>query len=269
MPPDALRKHHASESAAAPADGAEQERAPARTPLYLALAHDLESRIRDGQLPVGTLLSPEPDLATEFGVSRHTIRQAIQRLRRLGLVSAKKGVGTIICEADTARARRFVSASRADLSEQAEGTDFSIFESGLVRARGSLAAELGCRPGREWFTLKGMRSEIGADRPMALDEVYVDPRLAETLKPMNPIRQAIFRLVEEVTGERIAEIRQTIRPVILDPATAEPLKALAGEPALKVTRAYLSLSGRLLELSHQTLPADRFAYRTVLRDVTA
>ena len=263
MPPDALRKHHASESAAAPADGAEQERAPARTPLYLALAHDLESRIRDGRLPVGTLLSPEPDLATEFGVSRHTIRQAIQRLRRLGLVSAKKGVGTIICEADAASARRFVSASRA------EGTDFSIFESGLVRARGSLAAELGCRPGREWFTLKGTRSEIGADRPMALDEVYVDPRLAETLKAMNPIRQAIFRLVEEVTGERIAEIRQTIRPVILDPATAEPLKALAGEPALKVTRAYLSLSGRLLELSHQTLPADRFAYRTVLRDVTA
>ena len=86
MAPDALRKRRKSESAADFVEGAEQESASARTPLYLALAHDLESRIRDGRLPVGTLLSPEPDLAAEFGVSRHTIRQAIQRLRRLGLV---------------------------------------------------------------------------------------------------------------------------------------------------------------------------------------
>ncbi|MEE2950190.1 MAG: GntR family transcriptional regulator [Pseudomonadota bacterium] len=269
MSSDAARKQKRRESGVETATGPVQDNSSARTPLYLALAHDMESRIRDGRLPLGSLLPPEPELAAEFGVSRHTLRQAIQRLRRLGLVSAKKGVGTTICEADASSVRRFVSASRADLSEQAEGTDFAIFESGVVRARGALASELACRPGREWFTLKGTRSEIGADCPMALDEVYVDPRLAETLKAMNPIRQAIFRLVEEVTGERIAEIRQTIRPVILDRPTAEVLNAQAGEPALKITRAYFSPSGRLLELSHQTLPADRFAYTTVLRDVTA
>src|SRR5688572_4838947 len=63
-------------------------------PLYVRLAQSLGDGIASGRYSVGTLLPTEAKLGQTFGVSRYTVRQAIQHLRHQGLVSARKGVGT-------------------------------------------------------------------------------------------------------------------------------------------------------------------------------
>ena len=59
-------------------------------PLYLQVAHHLESRISDGEYPVGSLLPTENEIAAALGVSRQTVRQAIATLRNKGRLSARK-----------------------------------------------------------------------------------------------------------------------------------------------------------------------------------
>ena len=44
-------------------------------PLYLQVAHHLESRISDGEFPVGSLLPTENEIAAALGVSRHMARR--------------------------------------------------------------------------------------------------------------------------------------------------------------------------------------------------
>src|SRR5690606_33019661 len=87
------------DTSVAPARRRPQENEAARgsdsaVPLYIQVARTLQNRISVGEFPIGSLLPTEIELAKYYGVSRQTIRQAVQLLRQQRLVSAKKGVGT-------------------------------------------------------------------------------------------------------------------------------------------------------------------------------
>ncbi|NBR99674.1 MAG: GntR family transcriptional regulator, partial [Actinobacteria bacterium] len=51
-----------------------------RLPLYLALAQTLRQEIDAKKYKIGALLPPEDQLVVKYGVSRHTVRQALREL---------------------------------------------------------------------------------------------------------------------------------------------------------------------------------------------
>src|SRR5690606_15067728 len=72
-------------------------------PLYFQFAQQLQHLIESGVLTPGTRLENEISLADRFGLSRPTMRQAMQHLVDKGLLSRKRGVGTRVI---TDRVRR-------------------------------------------------------------------------------------------------------------------------------------------------------------------
>ena len=68
-----------------------------------AVAASLERRILEGSLKPGDRLPPERELAIELGVSRPSLREAIQKLASKGMVQSRQGGGTYV----THRLRRF------------------------------------------------------------------------------------------------------------------------------------------------------------------
>ncbi|MEU9078096.1 GntR family transcriptional regulator [Kitasatospora sp. NPDC004745] len=69
---------------------------PPDTPLYRRLARRLQERIDAGTYPAGARLPSEPELSTEFGVNRLTVRQAVAELERAAVVEIRRGVGTFV-----------------------------------------------------------------------------------------------------------------------------------------------------------------------------
>ncbi|WP_162941788.1 GntR family transcriptional regulator [Desertimonas flava] len=65
-------------------------------PLYLQIRDDIMARIDGGELAPGGRLESEPELARLYGVGRPTVRQAIDVLRREGLVATRRGSGTFV-----------------------------------------------------------------------------------------------------------------------------------------------------------------------------
>jgi len=65
-------------------------------PLYFQVATQLQQMIESGELPVGGRLANEVELAEQLGVSRPTMRRAIQYLVERGMLVRKRGVGTQI-----------------------------------------------------------------------------------------------------------------------------------------------------------------------------
>src|SRR3954470_22524960 len=63
-------------------------------PLYFQLANRIEKAIRDGQLPPGARLENEVALSERLGLSRPTVRRAIQDLVDKGLLVRRRGIGT-------------------------------------------------------------------------------------------------------------------------------------------------------------------------------
>ena len=234
-------------------------------PLYLQVAHHLETRIGNGDYPVGSLLPTENEIAAALGVSRQTVRQAIATLRNKGRLSARKGVGTRVEAGFDPERKRFIAHSRSELFEIAAETEFVIDTKEEISAQGKLAVELGCRPGRKFLHMAGVRYPGNRSRPFSWNEVYVDAKLSAAVKDLTVARSAIFHYIEQYTGEKIQEIQQEIRPLVLDAEIAAKLDVKPGDLALVVTRRYYGSGRRLLEYAFQVLPAERFTFTTTLR----
>lgn len=235
------------------------------TPRYLTLAKTLQDSIQTGDYPIGSLLPTEVDMATQYGVSRQTVRQAISLLRQQNLLSARKGVGTRV-EAKTGMRRFSYSAtSVSELLEMAHDCELAIESSEMVVARGALATELGCRSGHRWLQLGCTRTVDGELKPLSWTNVYIDGRVAPSVKLPSTMRTALFLFIEKQTGEMFTEIQQEIRATVLDATVAERLGAEVGSPALQITRRYFSTGRRLVQVAVNIFPADRFFYSVAIK----
>ncbi len=63
-----------------------------------SIASDLERRILEGTLKAGERLPPERELAEQLGVSRPSLREALQKLAAKGLVQTRQGGGTLVVD---------------------------------------------------------------------------------------------------------------------------------------------------------------------------
>ena len=244
--------------------------ADAAQPLYIQLAQMLSGRIAAGTYAIGELLPTEAELTVTYSVSRYTVRQAIQHLRQQGLVSARKGVGTRV---EARRADASYSHSIHSLSELlqfAHETRLDLIGQDEIEARGSLAEALGCRSRKRWVRIEGIRRGGDGELPICHSEVYLDAAYKEVAADQGSLRTAIWSLIERQFGETVVEVEQQIEAAILDAKLAAQLQAAPGSPALKFTRRYYVTGRRLVELSVNLHPADRFAYKmSILRDVTS
>jgi GntR family transcriptional regulator len=242
-----------------------QTAASCKTPRYLRLAHKLSDAIRGSLYPVGSLLPTEVELAAQHGVSRQTVRQALSQLRQQGLLSSRKGVGTRVDAKQPPRRFSYSALSETDLDEIAEGTEMTFVSSKMVAARGKLTSQLGCRANHPWLHLSSTRKLDGEELPFSWINIYIDGGVATRLKIPKVLRPALFRLVEQQSGETFVEIIQEIRATILNTTTANHLRTLPGSAALEITRRYFSTGRRLVMVAINTLPSERFFYSVAIK----
>ena len=96
---------------------------PGPIPLYYRLQQHLEERIRGGQLHPGNPLPTEEQLCGQYGVSRITVRHALDSLLHRGLISRRRGVGTFVADnAEPVKLVRLVGSLEDTLSYAAELT---------------------------------------------------------------------------------------------------------------------------------------------------
>lgn len=236
-----------------------------RTPRYATLARDLQNDIASGRYAVGDLLPTELELAARHGVSRQTVRYAIAQLRRQGLLSARKGVGTRVEGRQPPEPVTYSALSAVDLVEMAAGSVMTIDRAEWIFARGRLAAELGCRPNRRWLRLTCRRAVDTYRKPFAAISTYIDGAIADGLELPETHYKALFLLVEEQSGETCLEIQQEIRATILSDDIAQKLEAEPGAPALEITRRFYGTGRRLVLVAVNTMPADRFFYSVAIQ----
>ena len=237
-------------------------------PLYVRLAQSLGEGIARGRYSVGTLLPTEAELGQTFGVSRYTVRQAIQHLRHQGLVSARKGVGTRVEARQRKSSYTHSFHSLGELLQYASQTRLAVLEQDTRRARAAEAELLGCRSGKRWLRVTGVRYPARSGKPICLSEIFIDAAYEAIAGEIGRARTAICAIIERRFGETVVEVEQQIEGAILSGDEAQHLDADEGDPALRITRRYFVTGRRLIELSTSLHPADRFSYAmTIKRDV--
>ena len=243
---------------------AKRKRGPGRDALYMQIVRALQKEIAGGKYPVGGRLPTEGELCRRFEVSRHTTREALRHLRDLGFVTPRQGSGTTVAAAKPSF-YVYPIASVADLMQYAAATRFVVAHSSVIAADFKLARRLGCSPGRRWLRLTGFRYAPNELRPVCWTEVFVHAAYAGVRSLVGKRKAPIYTSIEEMYGERVVEVMQTMCAVTVPEAIAAGLQTLPGSPALQIERIYKSARHRVIEVAFNVHPADRFSYRISLR----
>lgn len=234
----------------------------ARAPRYQQLTELLAREIRDGRYPVGSLLPPEPQLCQRFAVSRHTVREAVRLLCEQGLVSRHQGVGTRV-RASHSRKRYVASlSSLRDLMAYAQQTRLEYRGSRRVDADASLASLLRCSEGEHWLELDTCRHPVEGGPPIVHMRIFVRPHCDGMQEALQDGDAWIYGLVERYGGERILEAQQVVGAIAVPTESARVLGVERGSPGLFVRRYYLGRAERLLSVSLNVYPVDRFEFST-------
>ena len=224
------------------------------------IARDLRDAILAGSMPVGSVLPKELELASRYGVSRHTVRVAIAHLTEEGLVNPRKRFGTVVQAARPARSYRQTVASVEDLVQYSADHVRSVHTAEHIKADNTLARDLGCPVGTRWFCISSLRYDRGiGDEPLGLTNVYVKPDEADVvdLARQSPDR-LISSLIADRTGQRIARIDQDVTAMVIDRELAALLVVGENSAALRIVRHYLDDDGQLFVASVSIHPASRF-----------
>jgi DNA-binding GntR family transcriptional regulator len=237
----------------------------ATPPQYILVAQALIKDIEQGRYTVGDLLPPELELCTQFGVSRHTMREAIRKLQEHGLITRQRGVGTRV--KTTKPQSRYVQSATAisDLLQYVKDTRLVTTRAEAVIADAALAEKIKCQVGQRWMYVTGFRY-AGKDKlPLALTEVYINPAFADVQKLIGTLKVPVHTLIERQFGAVVVEVRQEIRAIEIAAGPAKQLSVKPGSAGLLITRQYLGANDQVIEVTVNLHPATRFSYVTSLR----
>ena len=232
-----------------------------RIPLHVQLAQQLEAAIHDGDLPVGSRLSNEVDLAEAYGLSRPTVRQAIARLVDQGLLVRKRGVGTqVVGSSGQVRRSLELTSLYDDLAAAHRKPETEVLRFGIAPASSDVATALQCEAGDRVLRMERLRRADG--EPLALMRNWLPAELLDT-DPSTLAERGLYELLR-AEGVRLKVAHQTISA---QPATTEQARLLSEEPGyplLATTRITYDDHGRAVEYGSHLFRASRYAFEHTL-----
>lgn len=240
-------------------------------PLFRQIAETLSDAIRTGTYTVGTLLPTEAELARRYGVSRHTVRNALAELRTQGLIESRQGRGSAVIRVETRTIYTQSYSSVEELTRFAKGMPLRSVRFEDVTADADLAATLRGREGQGYLMIHGLRFDenCAAGTPVGSVEVYVDATYHRIRDHLGNLEISVAETLEGLYDLRIGRIEQEITVEQLDDTKADLLGVATGTPAMLISRWYTGTNGRVFEIAFSHYPIGRFAYRNVLVRETA
>jgi GntR family transcriptional regulator len=236
---------------------------------YGELAAQLREAIARGDYAGGRQLPTEAELGAEHGVSRQTVRRALQELVSEGLVFRVRGRGTFTTTLSP-NTHHFRSVGSIDeLVALSLETTRETIQPLQMRADVGVASRLQL-DSDQVAVASFRRFEDGI--PFGVIEIFLPPALGRTLQARKVLskagetaRRAIISLVDELVPEGIAGAHQSITAVGLPATFAALLERPAGTPALRIDRLYFDVHGRPVQLAVSHFDPDRYTYRVQLR----
>ena len=228
-------------------------------PLYFQVAQQLERMIEAGELPVGTKLWNEADLALALGLSRPTVRQAVQQLVQSGLLVRKRGIGTHVT-APHVRRRVQLTSLYDDLLQAKKEPRTRTLSLSTVSATPEVAAQLGTETGDPVVRLERLR--FAGDEPLALLVNYLPNGLLElTADELDSI--GLYEKLR-AAGLKPARAHQSIGARRATSRLAKLLHESRGAPLLTMARTALDDEGRVLEYGTHVYRASRYSFEVDL-----
>ena len=221
-------------------------------PLWAQLVEDLNRRLAVGAFDQG--FPGELDLVTEYGVSRHTVREALRRLRESGVLESGRGRLTQVKRGIEQPLGSLYSLFREVESRGMVQTS-QVLDLSLVTDAGAADA-LGLPAGTSLVHLERLR--LADHEPLAHDRVWLPASVAMPLLEADFTHSALYDELATRCDIRLTGGQERITAVNPPPATRALLHLPRGQACLRVEREG-RLGARVVEHRVTTVRGDRYA----------
>lgn len=230
-------------------------------PLYHQVAELLRSWIESSgssevQMP------PELQLVELLGVSRATVRKAVDTLKAEGLAYGRRGLGTFAVQPRLPRPLKLVSLWD-DLVRSGHRVRTDLLHREVEDADADVAERLEIDPGTPVIVLKRLR--FSGERPFSVMRNWHPLVLCQALLEADLSQRSLYEVLRTDCHLVLQRARQTLQARLPDQDEAKLLSIDSGSPVMRMTRQSFTDAGIAAEWADHVYPSDLCEFVTELR----
>ena len=206
------------------------------------------------RLGVGTAIPSERQLSADLGVSRLTVRAALDELAREGYLVRRRGSGTYVQQPKISQQLTMTSFSE-DMRRRGMTPSSRTLSLSRQLAGARLGRFLNVSPGEEIVLVKRLRLADGVS--MAIETLHIPSSIVPGVEP-HDLEGSFYELLRARYGIEIAAATQTIEPTVTNEDESAALGVPLHSPAFLFERTSYDAGGRTLEFVHSIYRGDRY-----------
>ena len=237
--------------------------APSRThplPLWAQVSDDLRRRIDIGSFE--SAFPGEHELTEQYGVSRHTIREALRVLRVEGLLKSERGRGTTVQEARYSQKLGTLYSLFTTIQEQGVSQDSTV-QRLAITVNPTVAEELNVAPESEFVVIERIRFAGG--EAFAYDTAWLLADIARPLLEADFGHTSVYKELRDRCGVEMDSGGERICAQVASHHIATALELVPGSPVFALERIGAS-GNRAIEWRETFIRGDRFTLEVDFSD---
>ena len=228
-------------------------------PLYRQVILDLEKQIKN--MKPNAKLPSERQLLVKYGVSRNTIRLALQNLEERGLIYRLHGKGTFVSSTflDQPNIGGMYSFSE-ELKRTGQKASTKNLSLDLITPDKNIAAQLNLGPREKAYEL--VRLRLADNEPRIFSRTYLPTKLFPKLNLNDLKAKPLYDVMKEKYDQISVMAFEDVEAVCLNQEESRNLAEKVGAPSLKIFRKTINDKNVPIEFTISLARGDKFVYRS-------
>lgn len=228
-------------------------------PIYYQIQQIIKEKIKSGELKTGDKIPSEHELCEQFGVSRMTIRQAINNLVKETHLYRKRGIGTFVQQTKVTQTLEGLRSFTEDMKERGLEPSSQLISFSVKPASSYVAKNLGLEAGADIYEIHRIR--LANNEPIAIEWAYIPVYLLPLLSA-DVALHSIYKYVETESGYKLMRAVQEIEASVANEEDAKWL-GIKKEAPILILEQHSYIEGDVpLEFVRCSYRADRYKFIT-------
>ncbi len=226
-------------------------------PVYIQIHDQIKTKIESGFWKIGDRLPSERDLSVQFGVSRMTLRQAIQTLADEGILERKIGSGTYVARQKVQEKMSGTTSFTDIMLSQGRVPSSKVVSYFYTAPSSSEMEKLQLQENEQILRMERVR--YADDVPICFEVASIPESLIKNFSK-GEVTSSLYKTLEEKGGHKIGGANQTISAMLAAEQIAEYLQIKRGDAILRMRQVSFFEDGRPFEYVRTQYVGNRFEF---------